>query len=211
MGPAGIAMGAMSAYGGIKGRKKGRREAKRLERQRRMMIEQAQGFAGPENYLALLKQYRGAFEKGYMPQLRSMADAIGIGEQAEQQRWQSGIGKRGMSGSGIDFFGKRSIGGSKQAQLSRAKRGYDIDVERGARQQAGKTVSGQIQATLMGGVPFQERGSSSADLMSSLMGGMSLGTKIGSQSGYGGGGWQSWFKKPKAASPSTGGWGETWF
>lgn len=202
MGPAAVVAG-LSVVKGYVDSKKAKKEAKRAQRYAEGQRGETLGYATPEHYLDLLDQYRGAFREGYMPALRTISDALALGETSAMQGFDADVARRGLSGSGLALAGRSAIRGGRQASYSDALRKYYQDVEESARGQAGQTAAGQVGASLGSTVNYIPKPSITSGVLGGAIQGLSSGSTIGGLMGGGAQGWgpSSWMAQKPAQNP----------
>lgn len=144
MGAAAGIMGAQMIGGMLQNRRAGKASKTAKEIARRQS-QYYQMLASPENFNALINNYRGQMQGAYAPQLRQMGDLLGMNEANAQQAFNADVARRGLSGSGMAFAGQNSIRAARMAGLGEAQRAYTMDTENAARQYASQTIGNQLQ------------------------------------------------------------------
>lgn len=141
MPPAAVAgvMAATAIAKGVSDRKQAKKADKATAKTRKASLR----YASPENYLKLLSQYRGAFEQEYAPHLKNIGEALALGEQSGMQGIDTALGRRGLSGSGIDFALKGATRANRQSNYNQAMRDFYSQAMGAARQQADITQGRQ--------------------------------------------------------------------
>lgn len=121
----------------------------------------ALGAASPENYLGNMNKFSGAFYDQYRPALRTIAESLALGEQANLQEFDTDLARSGISsGSGIHLAGRNAIRSQRQASYGEAMRDFYSKAAEDAKDAAGRTQSLQVSANLGAPVPYVPSGPS---------------------------------------------------
>jgi len=200
MGPVGIAVAVVTAAAAYSKGADARSNAHAAQAVADANAARAREAASVQKWLDNYKRYQEEFKDAYKPWLVTEQDRAALAEQDLQHAFGADVGRRNMSGSGLALFGKSSIRSGRQAQIAGNLSKYKQAWEGAARDEADKTRTAQINAVV--GMPQRHvpTMSGATVALGAAQQGIAAGASQGALSGYGQGGWQSWFKKD---SPTT--------
>ena len=205
MGPVGIAMGAMKAYSSIKESKRAKKNAKQAQKAADRQRAETLGMAGPEAYGKNYEFYRKLYQDAYMPHLRSIGEALALGEQSGLQGFDADVARRGLSGSGLALAGRSAIRSGRQANYNQALRDFYNQAESRAGGQADVTSARQIGASMGAPIQYIPRPAGGGEAYAgAALQGLGTATGVGSLMGYGTQANPSFFRRTPTATPGYG-------
>lgn len=166
-----------------------KKEAKSLDKTARKNRSGNLKYASPENYLQILNQYKDAFKEQYAPGALNIGQNIATGSAGAQQAMDTSLGRRNLSGSGLDFALKNANQAQRGAQWNQTLRDFYSQANAAARQQADVTTGRQTGTSIASPLTYTPRpswGTIGADAVASgFQGYAGMGGKpyLGSQPG----------------------------